>query len=77
MVCLSLNGFLAIPLYIVGFVYISTHCYSPSSLGSLSWITEEYPEWCAAGVIGTLGYWNRVFGYVCVLVTDEYPSFSL
>ena len=69
--------FLAIPLYIVGFVYI---LYS-LLLTFVAWvtvvITEEYPEWCAAGVIGTIAYWNRVFGYVAALVTDEYPSFSL
>jgi hypothetical protein len=27
--------------------------------------------------VGTSAYWNRVAGYALVLVTDEYPTFSL
>jgi len=27
--------------------------------------------------VGTIAYWNRVVGYAFVLVTDEYPTFSL
>ena len=68
---------LAIPLYIVGAIY-GVYAFM---LTVLAWFTilftGEYPEWCAAGVIGTLSYWNRVYGYAFVLVTDEYPSFSL
>jgi hypothetical protein len=69
--------FLAIPLYIVGFVYT---VYAVM-LTFVAWITivltGKYPEWCAAGVVGTIAYWNRVAGYALVLVTDDYPSFSL
>ncbi len=69
--------FLAIPLYIVGVVYIVYALI----LTVIAWFTivftGEYPEWCATGVIGTLAYWNRIYGYAFVLVTDEYPSFAL
>lgn len=69
--------FLAIPLYIVGVVYIVYALI----LTLIAWFTivftGVYPEWCANGVIGTLAYWNRIYGYAFVLVTDEYPSFSL
>lgn len=69
--------FLAIPLYIVGLVY-AIYAFL---LTIIAWFTiiftGEYPEWCAAGVIGTISYWNRIYGYALVLVTDEYPSFSL
>lgn len=69
--------FLAIPLYIVGVIYIVYAL----MLTLLAWftivLTGEYPEWCANGVIGTVAYWNRVYGYAFVLVTDEYPSLSL
>jgi hypothetical protein len=69
--------FLAIPLYVVGFFY-----------GIYAWVltvfawfsivfTGEYPAWCAQHVAGTIAYWNRVIGYAFVLVTDEYPTFSL
>ena len=69
--------FLAIPLYIVGAVYMVYAII----LTLLAWFTivftGEYPEWCASGVIGTIAYWNRVYGYAFALVTDEYPSFTL
>lgn len=69
--------FLAIPLYVVGAVYI-VYAFI---LTVIAWFTivftGEYPEWCATGVIGTIAFWNRIYGYAFVLVTDEYPSFSL
>jgi hypothetical protein len=69
--------FLGIPLYIVGVVYM-VYAFI---LTLLAWFTiiftGEYPEWCASGVIGTIAYWNRVYGYAFALVTDEYPSFTL
>ncbi len=69
--------FLAAPLYIVGIIYAIYAAF----LTMLAWFsvifTGNYPEWCAAGVVGTIAYWNRVMGYAIILVTDEYPSFSL
>ena len=68
---------LAIPLYVVGAVY-AVYAFI---LTLVAWFTilftGEYPEWCASAVVGTIAYWNRVYGYAFVLVTDEYPSFSL
>jgi hypothetical protein len=72
-----IKWFLAIPLYVVGFVYIAYAFF----LTLCAWIsvvsTGNYPEWCAEGVVGTIAYWNRVVGYALLLVTDEYPTFSL
>jgi hypothetical protein len=72
-----IKWFLAIPLYIVGIVY-AIYAFV---LTLVAWFTivftGDYPEWCANDVIGTLAYWNRVYGYAFVLLTDEYPSFSL
>jgi hypothetical protein len=69
--------FLAIPLYLVGIVYV---IYS-ALLTLIAWFsvlfTGNYPEFCAEGVVGTIAYWNRVAGYAFLLVTDEYPTFSL
>ncbi|CAB4710537.1 unannotated protein [freshwater metagenome] len=69
--------FLAIPLYIVGLFYI---LYA-AILTVIAWFsilfTGNYPERCAEGVVGTIAFWNRVVGYALVLVTDEYPTFSL
>jgi Mn2+/Fe2+ NRAMP family transporter len=72
-----IKWFLAIPLYLVGIAYIIYAAF----LTFFAWIsilfTGNYPEFCAEGVVGTIAYWNRVVGYALVLVTDEYPSFSL
>jgi len=69
--------FLAIPLYLVGIAYMIYAAF----LTLFAWFsilfTGNYPEFCAEGVVGTIAYWNRVVGYALVLVTDEYPSFSL
>jgi hypothetical protein len=68
---------LALPLYLAGVVYI---IYA-ALLTVLGWFsilfTGNYPEVCAEGVVGTIAYWNRVVGYAFLLVTDEYPTFSL
>lgn len=72
-----IKWFLAIPLYLVGIVYIIYAAF----LTLFAWFsilfTGNYPEFCAEGVVGTIAYWNRVVGYALVLVTDEYPTFSL
>jgi len=39
--------------------------------------TGLYPEASADGVVKVIAYWNRVYGYAILLITDEYPSFSL
>ena len=68
---------LAVPLYIVGIIYV---IYA-AILTVIAWFsvlfTGNYPEFCAEGVVGTIAYWNRVAGYALLLVTDEYPPFSL
>jgi Mn2+/Fe2+ NRAMP family transporter len=68
---------LALPLYLVGVVYV---IYA-AILTVIGWFsilfTGRYPEFCAEGVVGTIAYWNRVIGYAFLLVTDEYPTFSL
>lgn len=68
---------LAIPLYLVGIAYVIYAAF----LTLFGWFsilfTGNYPEFCAEGVVGTIAYWNRVAGYAFVLVTDEYPPFSL
>lgn len=72
-----IKWFLALPLYLVGIAYIIYAAF----LTLFAWFsilfTGNYPEFCAEGVVGTIAYWNRVVGYALVLVTDEYPSFSL
>jgi hypothetical protein len=72
-----IKWFLAIPLYVVGVFYIVYL----SLLTIAGWFsvlfTGTYPEKCAEGVVGTIAYWNRVIGYAFLMVTDEYPTFSL
>lgn len=68
---------LAIPLYLVGLVYALYLLI----LTVIAWFnilfTGTYPEASADGVVKVIAYWNRVYGYAILLVTDEYPSFSL
>ena len=68
---------LALPLYVVGVVYAIYAFF----LTIFAWVnvvlTGNYPEWCAEGVVGIIAYWNRIAGYAFLLVTDEYPTFSL
>jgi hypothetical protein len=37
----------------------------------------KYPKFAINFVVGTVQFWNRVTGYAFILVTDEYPSFSV
>ena len=72
-----IKWFLAIPLYVVGVFYI-VYLFLLTIAGWFSMLfTGNYPEKCAEGVVGTIAYWNRVIGYAFLMVTDEYPSFSL
>jgi hypothetical protein len=67
----------AIPLYIVGIVYVVI----AFVLTFFAWIitsaTGSYPESIANFVLGTIEFWNRIYGYAVILVTDDYPSFTL
>jgi len=69
--------FLAIPLYIVGIVYALISALLTIYAWLATSITGNYPEVAAKTVLGTIDFWNRVYGYAITLVTDEYPSFSL
>lgn len=69
--------FLAIPLYLVGLVY-TIYALIMLIVGWLAVIfTKELPQVVAEVLFGTTRFWNRVLGYAFLLVTDEYPSFSL
>ena len=68
---------LAIPLYLVGIVY-TIYAIIMLVLGWFAIIfTKEMSPVIAEVLFGTTRYWNRVIGYAFLLVTDEYPSFSL
>lgn len=69
--------FLAIPLYIVGIAYTIAALAVTVVAWVVTFTTGEYPEWALEIVVGNIKYWNRVYGYAVLLVTDEYPSFSL
>jgi hypothetical protein len=69
--------FAAIPLVIVGLVYAALALAVTVVAWVITWSTGKYPEWALNIVLGTVKFWNRVYGYAVVLVTDEYPSFSL
>jgi hypothetical protein len=68
---------LALPLYLVGFVYT---IYGLAVL-IFTWFTilftGKMPAFSGEVLLGVTKFWNRVYGYAFLLVTDEYPSFSL
>ena len=69
--------FLAIPLFLLGVIY----AIYALALTLVAWVNViskgHYPEDKAEEVIKVIAYWNRLYGYALLLVTDEYPSFSL
>lgn len=69
--------FLAIPLFIVGCFYAFLTLIATLLAWALTSLTGTYPAWAGEITMGTIRFWNRVYGYAIVLVTDEYPSFSL
>jgi hypothetical protein len=69
--------FLAIPLYIVGAIYLVISLVVTVIAWVQTSITGRYPEWAGEIVLGTIAYWNRVQGYMLLLVTDKYPTFRL
>ena len=68
---------LAIPLVIVGLVYALLALVTTFIAWIVTWSTGTYPRWALEIVLGTVKFWNRVYGYAILLVTDEYPGFSL
>ena len=68
---------LAIPLVIVGLVYALLALVTTFIAWIVTWSTGTYPRWALDIVLGTIKFWNRVYGYAILLVTDEYPGFSL
>ena len=68
---------LALPLYIVGVVYV----FYGLAVLIFTWFTilftGKMPAFSGEVLLGVTKYWNRVYGYAFLLVTDEYPSFSL
>ena len=76
--CMPLvKWFLAIPLFLLGLLYAIYGL----ALTLIAWFTVVtkgyYPVDKAEEVIKVIAYWNRLYGYALLLVTDEYPSFSL
>jgi hypothetical protein len=68
---------LALPLYLVGIVYV----FYGLAVLIFTWFTilftGKMPAFSAEVLVGVTQYWNRIYGYAFLLVTDEYPSFSL
>ena len=68
---------LALPLYLVGVVYV----FYGLAVLIFTWFTilftGKMPAFSAEVLVGVTQYWNRIYGYAFLLVTDEYPSFSL
>lgn len=69
--------FLLIPHYFVALIYTLFGAVLTLYAWFVVIFTGKYPVFCADAVVGILAYFNRLYGYGFILVTDEYPSFSL
>jgi len=67
----------AIPLFIVGIVYAVIGLVLTFFAWIITSATGNYPEGIANFVLSTVEFWNRLYGYAVILVTDDYPSFTL
>jgi hypothetical protein len=67
----------AIPLFIVGVIYAVIALVLTFAAWIITSATGNYPESIANFVLGTIEFWNRVYGYAAILVTDDYPPFTL
>ena len=67
----------AIPLLIVGIIYAVIGLVLTFFAWIITSATGNYPESIANFVLGTIEFWNRLYGYAFILVTDDYPSFTL
>jgi hypothetical protein len=67
----------AIPLVIVGLIYAAGAMFVTFIAWINTWSTGTYPRWALDYILGTIAFWNRLYGYAILLVTDEYPRFTL
>ena len=67
----------ALPLYIVGAFYTVIAILLTLFAWLHTSITGTYPGTALNWVVGTVSFWNRVWGYTALLVTDDYPPFTL
>ena len=67
----------AIPLVIVGVIYAIGAAFVTFAAWIHTWSTGRYPEWALNYILGTIQFWNRLYGYALLMVTDEYPRFTL
>ena len=66
-----------IPLVIVGFFYAVGAMFVTFVAWITTWSTGTYPRWALDYILGTISFWNRIYGYALLMVTDEYPRFTL
>jgi len=67
----------AIPLFIVGIIYAVIGLVLTFFAWIITSATGNYPESVATYIHSTIEFWNRLYGYAVILVTDDYPSFTL
>jgi hypothetical protein len=69
--------FLAIPHYVVLVVLNVLAAFAVVAAWFAILVTGRYPRSLFDFVVGVFRWNNRVIGYACTLVTDEYPPFRL
>jgi hypothetical protein len=66
-----------IPLVIVGLIYAIGAMFVTFVAWISTWSSGTYPKWALDYILGTISFWNRIYGYALLMVTDEYPRFTL
>ncbi len=66
-----------IPLVIVGLIYTVGAMFVTFIAWINTWSTGTYPKWALDYILGIISFWNRIYGYALLMVTDEYPRFTL
>jgi TRAP-type mannitol/chloroaromatic compound transport system permease small subunit len=66
-----------IPLVIVGLIYAIGAIFVTFIAWIHTWSTGSYPRWALDYILGTISFWNRIYGYALLFVTDDYPRFTL
>jgi hypothetical protein len=67
----------SIPLIVVGVIYATGAMFVTFIAWINTWSTGTYPRWALDYILGTISFWNRLYGYALLMVTDEYPRFTL
>lgn len=66
-----------LPLLVAAVIYVVGALIVTFVAWVQTWSTGRYPEWAQSYIVRTIQFCNRINGYALLMVTDEYPRFTL